>query len=252
VHAAELLVRLSGLLGTIDARSKGMVSASRERTGLGNQGNGGDNGARESFARRIYLKPQALRPTAAEVRAVQTLALTLAPYADHIRRVSVRIARTTGRAVAFDHVCRVHVALRDVYDVPSFLVEGEGSSDREAAQLAAEAARRVVLLALGGEVATQARSNESIEEEARTRAAETARRHHTTPREVKSAKPLRGRHIHKTQRQARATSARELSKGRPSRKSTRRSSNRSKRESNQVLRHERAIRAPKERAARAF
>jgi hypothetical protein len=87
-------------------------------------------------------------------------------------------------------------------------------------------------------------AREASEEEAKAR-------RHSTPRRVKTAHPQRGRHIHKTQRQARATSAREVSATRPTRKSTRKSANRSKRDSNQARRTEREVRSSGAAAARS-
>lgn len=222
----------------------------------------------------IRLYPRAARPTTAEEHAVDTLQSRLEPYAKHIREVKIRfddVIRPSGKV---DRACRVDVTLHQVLDSPKLSVEGRAPNDGDAAEVAAdgvagavrreveEAERRlgktskrkaaarpkakrepaVVEVRRGGEEGPS--EYDLLEEQAREG-------RHATPRAVKTARPMRGRHIHKTQRQARATAAREISAKRPSRKSTRKSANRSKRDSNLVRQNKRAVRSPEQRAAAA-
>ncbi len=225
----------------------------------------------------IRLYPRAARPTTAEERAVDTLRSRLAPYEKHLREVSIRfddVIRPSGKV---DRACRVDVTLAQVFDAPKLSVEGRAPNERDASDAAADgvegAVRREVEDAerrlsktskkkAARMKAKRAAASERVLEVARAERGgteglsefdileEQAREgRHATPRAVKTARPMRGRHIHKTQRQARATAAREISATRPSRKSTRKSSNRSKRDSNQARRTRRAVRSPEQRAA---
>lgn len=220
----------------------------------------------EMNALDVRLHSRAARPTTAEARAVELLRTRLESFARQLRRVSVRLEQKISGPGKVDQACRVELNLVDVPDAPQILVEGRAPNERAAVDEAAEAA----FLAVEEEVAraerrrarsrrtakvktTGARSETQTAETAAAELEEAAEveRHHTTPRSVKTANPQRGRHIHKTQRQARATSAREVSATKPSRKSTRKSANRSKRDSNQVRRTKRAVRSPTQRASRS-
>lgn len=222
----------------------------------------------------IRLYPRAARPTTAEERAVDTLRSRLEPYAKHIREVKVRFDDVIRPSGKIDRACRIDVTLHQVFDSPKLSVEGRAPNDRDAAEVAADGAAgavrreveesdrrlskttkrraaarpkakvaaKVVEVRRGGEEGPS--EYDLIEEQARAG-------RHATPHAVKTARPMRGRHIHKTQRQARATSAPEISAKRPSRKSTRKSANRSKRDSNLARQNTRSTRSPEQRAAAA-
>ena len=160
------------------------------------------------------------------------------------------------------------MTLVSVFDAPKLLVEGRARSEQEAADIAADAdegaVRREVEEVESRLKKKQLRKVEPTsgkqasvrrEEGATTNASEeelaAEEPNRITPREVKTAHPRRKRHIHKTQRQARATSAIEFSATRPSRKSTRKSANRSKRDSNLARSTKRSVRSPKARATKA-
>jgi hypothetical protein len=218
----------------------------------------------------IRLHSRGARPTTAEARAIDMVRERLEEFARHLRRVVVRLEQRISGPGKVDQACRVEVTLVNVDDAPQLLVEGRAPTERAAVDQAADAAR----IAVQQEV-ERAERRRHARRPAKTRAAEKkaagkkaaataetvedeelelakeAASHHFTPRSVKTAHPRRGRHIHKTQRQARATSAREVSATTPSRKSTRRSANRSKRDSNLARRTQRSVRSPEERATRA-
>jgi len=227
----------------------------------------------------IRLYPRAMRPTTAEEHAVGVVRSGLEGYGKHIRRVGIRLDQIISAPGKLHWACRVEVTLVKVVDAPKFYVEARARTEQEAVALAGDAildavrreveeaerrrdrARKPKVARRKAEGAprllevrrTQALGGGETEAELAERDREAAKERHLTPRSVKTAHPLRGRHIHKTQRQARATSARELSAAeRPSRKSTRKSANRSKRDSNQARRHERELRSPKTRATRAI
>jgi|GEM_PF-2700457 len=220
----------------------------------------------------IRLYPRAARPTTAEEHAVDALRSRLEPYSKHLREVSIRfddVIRPSGKV---DRSCRVDVALARAFATPKLSVEGRAPAERDAADAAADgmegvvrreveaiqrrrsktakrkakttrgAGERVVEVRRGEEEATEGLSEYDILEE------QAREGRHATPRAVKTANPMRGRHIHKTQRQSRATAAPEVSATRPSRKSTRRSANRVKRDSNLARSTKRAARSPKQRA----
>lgn len=213
----------------------------------------------------IRLQARGGRPTTAEARALEVVRERLEGFARHLRRVVVRLEQKISGPGRVDQSCRVELTLVNVDDAPQLLVEGRAPNERTAVDQAAEAA----LLAVQQEVERAERRRRSRRPLAKARPRATAatrgaigetdeleqvteaESHHFTPRSVKTAHPQRGRHIHKTQRQARATSAKEVSATRPSRKSTRRSANRSKRDSNEVRRAGRAVRSPEARATRA-
>ena len=228
----------------------------------------------------IRLYPRAARPTTAEEHAVDALRTKLEPYAKHLREVSVRfddVIRPSGKV---DRSCRVDVTLVQVEGSPKLSVEGRAPNERDAADAAADgmegavrreveevqrrrsktsktgkrkakakraaASERFVEVRRGEPEATEGLSEYDILEE------QAREGRHATPRAVKTARPMRGRHIHKTQRQARATAAREISAtSRPSRKSTRKSANRVKRDSNLARKTKRAVRSPEQRAEAA-
>jgi len=227
----------------------------------------------------IRLYPRAPRPTTAEEHAVDTLRSRLEQYAKHLREVSIRfddVIRPSGKV---DRACRVDVTLAQVVDAPKLSVEGRAPNERDAADVAADGVEGAVRREV--EEAERRRSKNAKRKGAKIRAKRAAgherflevRRgeeapaegfsevdileeqaregRHATPHAVKTARPMRGRHIHKTQRQARATSAREVSATRPSRKSTRRSANRVKRDSNLARQTKRAVRSPEQRAEAA-
>ena len=233
------------------------------------------NAACSVSSMEIRLYPRATRPTTAEEHAVDALRTRLEPYAKHLRQVSIRfddVIRPSGKV---DRSCRVDVTLAQVFDSPKLSVEGRAPNERHAADAAADgvegAVRREVeeverrrsrgskrkakAKSAGGERVVEVRREETeateglseydiLEEQAR-------QGRHATPRAVKTANPMRGRHIHKTQRQSRATAAKEISATRPSRKSTRRSANRVKRDSNLARQTKRAVGSPKQRASAA-
>jgi hypothetical protein len=213
----------------------------------------------------IQLQPRAVRPSAAEAYAVEALRARLDEYGRHLRGVRLRFDEVSHGPGDIDKICRVHVTLAGVRDVPGFVVEGRAPHEREAADLAVDAVhgavRRAIEEGLGRRQmrklaasrrkrkvpileVTRAAGEELVEE------AEPRARGSTTPRALKTARPPRGRGLHKTQREARATASREVSATQPSRKSTRKSANRSKRDSNQLLRTRRAVRSPGARAER--
>ncbi len=227
----------------------------------------------------IQLYPRAMRPTAAEEQAVGVVRSRLEGYGKHIRRVGIRLDQIISAPGKVHWACRVEVTLVKVVDAPKFYVEARARTEQETVALAGDAildavrreveeaerrrdrARKPKVARRKAEGApkpvevqrTQALRAGETEAELAERDREAANERHLTPRAVKTAHPLRGRHIHKTQRQARATSAREVSAAeRPSRKSTRRSANRSKRDSNQARRNEREVRSPKTRATGAI
>ena len=224
----------------------------------------------------IRLYPRAARPTTAEEHAVDALQSRLEPYAKHLREVRIRfddVIRPSGKV---DRSCRVDVTLARASASPKLSVEGRAPNERDAADAAADGMEGVVRREVE---AIERRRTKTTKQKAKTKRAtgervvevrrgeeeeateglseydileEQAREgRHATPRAVKTANPMRGRHIHKTQRQARATAAREISATRPSRKSTRRSANRSKRDSNLARQTKRAVRSPKQRASAA-
>lgn len=221
----------------------------------------------------VRLYARAARPTTGEARAAETLRDRLAPYGPHLRRVSVRIEQRISGPGKVDQTCRVEVTMMKVTGAPQFVVEGRAATEHEAITLAADAAAFAVRREVEAAVEKQsrrkphaaARSSSVAVERTETEGAELTQAdeverareaeqvaHHFTPRELKTARPARGRHIHKTLRQSRATSARETTAARrPSRKSTRRSANRSKRDSNQARRTKRSVRSPEETARRA-
>jgi hypothetical protein len=215
----------------------------------------------------IHLYSRAGRPTTVEERAVEAVRTKLEKYARHLRRVGVRLDQRINNSGQLDQSCRVEVTLIKVLDSPKLLVEGRAPSGQEAAALAADAVfgaveREVMAAQRRGRRASPRAKSKTLEvrraeEESALENAEAiareAEERHLTPRRVKTAHPQRGRHIHKTQRQSRATSAREAppATGRPSRKSTRKSANRSKRDSNQARRNERDVRSPEAQATRA-
>ncbi len=225
----------------------------------------------------IRLYPRAARPTTAEEHAVDALQTKLEPYAKHLREVSVRFDAVIRPSGKVDRSCRVDVTLVQVEGAPKLSVEGRAPNERDAADAAADgmagavrreveevdrrrsktskrkpkakraaASERFVEVRRGEPGATEGLSEYDILEE------QAREGRHATPRAVKTARPMRGRHIHKTQRQARATSAREISATtRPSRKSTRKSANRSKRDSNLARKTKRSVRSPEQRAEAA-
>ncbi|MBX3204943.1 MAG: hypothetical protein KF764_07730 [Labilithrix sp.] len=215
-----------------------------------------------------HLYSRAARPTTAERYALGLVRTRLEKYAKHLRRVGVRLAQLLNSSGKLDWTCRVEVGMSKAASAaPKFFVDGRAAHVLEAVELAVDAVdgavRREVASVEGKKHKTLRRKAKSIEvsrgaseaaeeeesEAASERADEELR--HSTPRAVKTANPMRGRHIHKTRRQAQATSARETSATRPSRKSTRKSANRSKRDSNLVRRAKRDARSPEARAARA-
>lgn len=214
----------------------------------------------------IHLVTRGSRPTTAEDYAVQTFRGRLdGPEAAKVRRLTVHIEETVDLAARPkpkpEWACRVKVSLAPALDEPSFIVEGHASHAREAVELAADAiegaVRRVLELA-----AAKGHRRAPPEEGAKRvtmRRAEAVAREDLTPARHLTAHPPRGRHFHLTRAQAAATSKREPMERavdathdpRPSRKSTRKSANRSKRDSNQVRRAQRATVAPEARAHRA-
>ncbi|MBX3200295.1 MAG: hypothetical protein KF894_19315 [Labilithrix sp.] len=194
----------------------------------------------------------------------------LEKHSKHLRRVGVRLTQLINGSGELDWTCRVEVAMTKVA-TPKFYVEGRAPQVLEAAELAADAVEGAVRREVEGSsgkrssgarrrpaegarsVEVRRGASQPFESDeaqlAREREEDTLRR--MTPRAVKTANPMRGRHIHKTRQQAQATSAREVSATRPSRKSTRKSANRSKRDSNLVRRAKRDTRSPDARAARA-
>ncbi|MBX3265069.1 MAG: hypothetical protein KF782_35685, partial [Labilithrix sp.] len=218
-----------------------------------------------------HLYSRAARPTTAERHAVALVGTRLDKYSKHLRRAGVRLTQLINASGQLDWTCRVEVAMTKGA-TPKFYVEGRARQVLEAVELAADAVegavrrevegasersgagrRRATSGLRGVEVrrgAAARRGAEAREGEGLPELEDEALRR-LTPRAVKTANPMRGRHIHKTRRQAQATSARELSATRPSRKSTRKSANRSKRDSNLVRRAKRDTRSPEARAARA-
>lgn len=187
----------------------------------------------------IYLQTRAAR-TVTDANAVEIIRARLEKHRRYIRRLIVRFDETMNARTRVDKVCRIHVSLRAVRGIPSFIVEGRALHEREAAALAADELSGAIEERIGS-------LNAPVAKVQREEEPETARagRDGVTPRAVKTAHPLRGRHIHKTNRQARATAARERSvpPARPSRKLTRKSANRMKRDSQQTLRATRRVRA---------
>ncbi len=210
----------------------------------------------------IRLYSRAARPTTGEARAVELVRSRLEEFAQHLRRVFVRLEQRIIGPGKVDQACRVEVTLTKVADAPQFVVEGRAPSAPEAIELAADAAASAVRREVEVTERKRGRASRKAETGAKTVAVERSTEpleepdiiasdtRHFTPRSVKTAHPRRGRHIHKTQRQARATSAREVSATKPSRKSTRRSANRMKRDSNLARRTERKVSSPEARAGR--
>jgi hypothetical protein len=192
------------------------------------------------MAMKTQLEPRAGRPTAGEEDAFRTILDALSRWANALRRVSVRsddVLDATGRT---EHVFRVHVTFSGRNgDAPSMLVEGRGYQERAAASRAARAASAAV-----------ARILETEREMATEPSRDVVRTPHRTPRERKTARPARGRGIHKTSIDASVTRASEATDPhtRPSRKSTRRSVNRAKPDAQQRRQAVRASRSPKSRA----
>jgi hypothetical protein len=203
------------------------------------------------------IATQSARPSAAESYAAATLRERLAEVASKIKRITIHVDE------GLDHnghpmtVCRVKVVLSPLLDVEPFVMEGHASRAREAIDLVADAIEGAV--------------RRPVEEAAKARLRRRGKRvrlsgvkvSSKTPSEVvlrrarvdesletpRSANPPRGKHFHMTRHQSRATSSREVEAGaRPSRKSTRKSANRSKRDSNLARRATRGTRAPAARA----
>jgi hypothetical protein len=193
------------------------------------------------MAMKTQLEPRGGRPTAGEENAFRAILDAISRWENALRRVTVRsddVLDATGRT---EHVFRVHVTFSGRNgDAPSMLVEGRGYQEQAAAARAASAAASAIARIL--------------ERERKMGAAEPSpdvvRTPHRTPRERKTARPARGRGIHKTSIEASVTRASEASDPhkRPSRKSTRRSVNRAKPDAQQRGKAVRASRSPKSRA----
>ena len=194
----------------------------------------------------IYLQTRAAK-TMTDAYAVETIRARHEKYGRYVRRLNVRFDEAINARGRIDKVCRIHVSLRAVPGIPSLIVEGRAPHEREAAALAAEEVRGAIDDRVGRP------RPPPIEEPVVIVESRYAERDGATPRELKTARPARKRHIHKTQRQARATAARESTAPgtRPSRKLTRKSANRIKRDSQQTLAADRRNRAPEARASRA-
>src|SRR5262245_6431084 len=92
----------------------------------------------------IHLYPRSGRPTTAEEHAVEALHARLDRFKRYLRRVGVRIDQIIGSRGTFEQVCRVHVTLVAVLDVPKLVVEGRAPNVHEAADGAADAAENAV------------------------------------------------------------------------------------------------------------
>lgn len=189
----------------------------------------------------VHLQSRATRPTASEDFASRTVRERLEPFSARVRRVGVRFDENVGARGELEHVCRIHITCASGRDAPSFTVEGRAVHEREAVELAATAAVGSVreLLTPG-----------APEGDAQTGAGEHLTAKRRTPRARKTANPPRKRGVHQTKVESAATAAFEPSAGRPSRKSTRKSENRSKRDAQQALRAKRAVSSPRARAER--
>jgi len=194
----------------------------------------------ERMALKTQLESRASRPTAGEEDAFHTILDALAPWTHALTRLSVRSDDVIDAQGKSEHVFRVHVTFSGKRgEAPSLLVEGRGYQERAAARGAARAAVVAVRRILEGEATAKQESVSGV-----------VRVPHRTPRSRKSANPPRGRGFHKTSIEASVSHAAEA-RGpgkRPSRKSTRRSENRVKPDSQLRRQAVRAVRSPKSRA----
>lgn len=169
--------------------------------------------------------------------ARRKLGAKLGKYAALIERVSVRFEDENGPRGGVDTVCRIKIVLsgRD-----SILFEARATSPGEALQLAVQgverAARRTVQRA--GLRAGTPRSN----------ATKTAAKRASGGREARTSTAARNR---KKPYSGATTALEDSATGRPSRKSTRKSANRSKPDSNLQRREMRRTQSPTARAERA-
>ncbi len=194
----------------------------------------------------VKLVPRGVRPTTAEDNAVKVLNATVEPEREHIARVLVQFDELIDKAGNELLICRAKVTLAKALHVPTFHLEGRAETKREAAELVSDAILGAVRRALAAGKRGRTVERE-VEAAAPPEAAGTRRR-----REPRiSAHPPRGQGFHMTRRQSHATAAREEeSAAHPSRKSTRKSANRSKRFGNITARTGKAVRPVRPEARR--
>jgi hypothetical protein len=222
------------------------------------------------MALSIVLRSRGARPTTTESRALSLIRSKLEKYETYLRHVDVQLSEARTRRDGIEQACRIDVQL---LDAPTFYVEASAPRGSEAAELAADAvegavAREVKVVEqrterarkhkgerlrarrLGRKLALGREAAEEVEVAPVLAPPPSGPRDLPTPRRVRTAHPRRGKKMHQTRTQSGATSAREpATLGRPSRKSTRKSANRSKRDSNLARRATRGVRSPEARAA---
>lgn len=212
----------------------------------------------------IHLVTRNARPTTAEDYAATMLQSRLAAYEPKIKRLNVHLDEIENAEGRTEKICRVQVHLVTSLDVAPFGVDAHAPSAREAVDLIVDTIEGGVRRALELAASRKHGYHKRVGRPKRKPTPPSApfyvrvKREHPDRERVRedegavmSANPPRGRHFHMTRVEAAATSAREDSNGRPSRKSTRKSSNRSKRDSNQARRVHRSIQGPEARAERA-
>lgn len=188
---------------------------------------------------QVHSQTRARVPSIQEAHAARAIQERLDRFGSSVIRASVHFQDALAARGGTDTVCSVRVMLRGREQV---VVEERAHTAREAVELVADDVERAV----GESVAARARGrrergNHAQEREAGAEEAPARHKTHPSMRHAKDHHP-------------RATSAYEpieTASERPSRKSTRGSANRSKRDTNLALRHGRALRAPTARATRA-
>jgi hypothetical protein len=165
------------------------------------------------------------------------MARQIGKYAPRVERSTVRFEDVNGPRGGQDQLCSIKVVLSAL---PSVVVQERGSTAREAFDRAAAVAERSVRRAMGRAEMTAKRGRRARgTEESATTAAPDRKAGSASTAARNRKQNIEG-----------MTSALEDSTGTPSRKSTRKSANRSKRDSNLKRRQTRKVTSSKERARR--
>jgi hypothetical protein len=167
----------------------------------------------------IHLFARGVRPTTAEDFMARVLGARLERLGTNFRRLGVRLEEVIDVGGDLEIVCKVKVTLAKAFDVPPFMVEGHATHVRDAVDLVADAIEAEVRRAI---------------EEAGTPPARRA------SREAGRAAP-----------RPTTITVRRSREGKVHAESTRKSANRSKRDSNLVRQSRRDLHSPESRARAA-